>query len=109
MRKTATAKAAKIAFDPSAFLAKVGEGKTISKFAKDETIFIQGAVADAVFYIQKGRIKLTVVSAQGKEAVVAIMNEGQFSAKDASMVIRCAWRPRRRWRIAWSQQYRKPR
>ena len=56
----------------------MGEGKTISKFSRNETIFSQGEVADAVFYIQKGRVKLTVISAQGKEAVVAIMNAGQF-------------------------------
>jgi CRP-like cAMP-binding protein len=73
-----SAKAPKISFDPAAFLAKVGEGKTISEFGKNETIFSQGEVADAVFYIQKGRVKLTVISAQGKEAVVAIMNAGQF-------------------------------
>jgi CRP/FNR family transcriptional regulator, cyclic AMP receptor protein len=73
-----TAKAAKITFDPSAFLAKVGEGKTISRLRKNEVIFSQGEVADAVFYIQKGRIKLTVISEQGKEAVVAIMDAGQF-------------------------------
>jgi CRP-like cAMP-binding protein len=73
-----SAKAAKIAFNPAAFLAKVGKGKTITKFGKNEIIFSQGDVADAVFYIQKGRIKLTVISAQGKEAVVAIMDAGQF-------------------------------
>ena len=71
-------KAAKIPFDPATFLAKVGDGKTISKFSAGEVIFSQGDAADAVFYIQKGRIKLTVISAQGKEAVVAIMNAGQF-------------------------------
>jgi CRP-like cAMP-binding protein len=73
-----SAKALKISFDPVAFLAKVGEGKTISEFGKNETIFSQGDTADAVFYIQKGRVKLTVISAQGKEAVVAIMSAGQF-------------------------------
>ena len=73
-----TAKAPKLSFDPAAFLAKVGEGKTISKLAKNEIIFSQGEIADAVFYIQKGRIKLTVISKQGKEAVVAIMGAGQF-------------------------------
>jgi CRP-like cAMP-binding protein len=71
-------KTTKIAFDPVAFLAKVGVGKTISKYGENEIIYSQGQVADAVFYIQKGRVKLTVTSAQGKEAVVAIMNAGQF-------------------------------
>ena len=73
-----SAKPGKISFDPVAFLAKVGEGKTISKFSENEIVFSQGEAADAVFYIQKGRIKLTVISAQGKEAVVAIMDAGQF-------------------------------
>src|SRR6266508_6908036 len=68
----------KASFDPKAFLAKVGEGKTISKYRKDQTVFSQGEIAYAVFYIQKGKIKLTVVSEQGKEAVVAILGPGQF-------------------------------
>ena len=72
------AKAAKIAFDPLAFLAKVGAGKAITKYSKNQTIFVQGEAADAVFYIQKGKVKLTVISEQGKEAVVGILNPGQF-------------------------------
>ena len=71
-------KRAKAKFDPKAFLAKVGEGKTISKYRKGEVVFTQGDVADAVFYIQQGKVKLTVVSEQGKEAVVAILGPGQF-------------------------------
>jgi CRP-like cAMP-binding protein len=69
---------AKLRFDPKAFLAKVGEGKTISKYRKNQTIFSQGQSADAVFYIQQGKVKLTVISEQGKEAVVAILESGQF-------------------------------
>ena len=65
-------------FDPKTFLAKVGEGKTISTYRKDQIVFSQGQVADAVFYIQQGKVKLTVVSEQGKEAVVAILEPGQF-------------------------------
>jgi CRP/FNR family transcriptional regulator, cyclic AMP receptor protein len=65
-------------FDPKAFLAKVGAGKTILEFHKNEHVFEQGDVADTVFYIQKGRVKLTVLSEQGKEAVVAILEPGQF-------------------------------
>jgi CRP/FNR family transcriptional regulator, cyclic AMP receptor protein len=72
------AKLAKDAFDSKAFLAKVGVGKSISKFSKGQNVFAQGDVADAVFYIQKGKIKLTVVSEQGKEAVVGILEPGQF-------------------------------
>jgi len=71
-------KPAKDSFDPKTFLAKVGAGKSISKFSKGQNVFAQGDVADAVFYIQKGKIKLTVVSDQGKEAVVGILEPGQF-------------------------------
>ena len=56
----------------------MGKGKTISKYRKDQIIFSQGQVADAIFYIQQGKVKLTVVSEQGKEAVVAILEPGQF-------------------------------
>ena len=65
-------------FDPKEFLAKVGTGKTISKYRKNQTIFSQGESADAVFYIQQGKVKLTVISEQGKEAVVAILGPGHF-------------------------------
>jgi CRP/FNR family transcriptional regulator, cyclic AMP receptor protein len=71
-------KAAKILFDPKVFLAEVGEGKTISKFDKNEIVFSQGDAADTVFYIQKGKIKVLVFSEQGREAVVGIMESGQF-------------------------------
>ena len=71
-------KPAKDLFDPKAFLAKVGAGKSISKLGKGQNVFVQGDVADAVFYIQKGKIKVTVVSDQGKEAVVGILEPGQF-------------------------------
>jgi CRP/FNR family cyclic AMP-dependent transcriptional regulator len=65
-------------FDPKAFLARVGAGTTILKLAKNQHVFEQGDVADTVFYIQKGRVKLTVLSEQGKEAVVGILEPGQF-------------------------------
>jgi CRP/FNR family transcriptional regulator, cyclic AMP receptor protein len=71
-------KRAKASFNPKKFLAKVGEGKTISKYRNDQIVFSQGEVADAVFYIQQGKVKLTVVSEQGKEAVVAILGPGHF-------------------------------
>jgi CRP-like cAMP-binding protein len=69
---------AKAAFDPKKFLAKAGEGKTVSSYRKDQIVYSQGEVADAVFYIQQGNVKLTVVSEQGKEAVVAIVGPGHF-------------------------------
>jgi CRP/FNR family transcriptional regulator, cyclic AMP receptor protein len=72
------AKVADDEFDPKAFLAKVGSGKTILKLQKNQRVFEQGGLADAVFYIQKGRVKLTVLSEQGKEAVVGILEPGQF-------------------------------
>jgi len=65
-------------FDPKAFLAKADGGRTISNYQKDQIVFSQGEAADAVFYIQHGKIKLTVVSEQGKEAVVAILGTGDF-------------------------------
>ncbi|MDN3276498.1 Crp/Fnr family transcriptional regulator [Frankia sp. RB7] len=71
-------KPSKSTFDPKVFLAKVGEGKAILKFDKSQIVFSQGDAADAVFYIQKGKIKVLVVSEQGKEAVVGIMEPGQF-------------------------------
>ena len=71
-------KAKKLLFDPKIFLAKVGDGKAILRFQKDQIIFSQGDVGDAVFYIQKGKIKLTVVSDRGKEAVVGILGPDHF-------------------------------
>jgi CRP/FNR family transcriptional regulator, cyclic AMP receptor protein len=73
-----TRKPANDVFDPKDFLAKVGVGKTVVEFQKNQTVFTQGDVADNVFYVQKGKIKLTVMSEQGKEAVVAILQPGQF-------------------------------
>jgi CRP-like cAMP-binding protein len=65
-------------FNPQSFLAKVGEGRSIAKYSKDQIIFSQGDPANAVFYIQKGKVKITVVSEQGKEAVVAILEADEF-------------------------------
>lgn len=65
-------------FDPKTFLAHVGEGRSIGKYRKDEVVFAQGDPADAVFYIQRGKVKITVVSEQGKEAVVAMLGRNEF-------------------------------
>jgi CRP/FNR family cyclic AMP-dependent transcriptional regulator len=65
-------------FDPKAFLSKVGAGKTIRDYRKGDVIFAQGDRADCVFYVLKGRVKLTVVSSAGKEAVVALLGAGAF-------------------------------
>jgi CRP/FNR family cyclic AMP-dependent transcriptional regulator len=65
-------------FDPRRFLATIGEGRTVVAFAKKQTIFTQGDTADAVFYIQEGKVKLTVVSQIGKEATLGILTGGAF-------------------------------
>src|SRR5215211_4034558 len=65
-------------FDPKSFLAKIGEGRSIGKYRKDQIVFSQGDPADAVFYVQRGKVKVTVVSEQGKEAVVAILGTDEF-------------------------------
>jgi CRP/FNR family cyclic AMP-dependent transcriptional regulator len=65
-------------FDPRKFLASVGEGKQALPFVKTQTIFRQGDAADAIFYIQEGKVRLTVVSKAGKEATIGILNVGDF-------------------------------
>jgi CRP/FNR family transcriptional regulator, cyclic AMP receptor protein len=82
-------KAKKAKFDSKTFLVKLGDGKTIAKYHKGQVVFSQGDAADAVFYIQSGKIKLTVVSAKGKEAVVGILEPDHFLAKEASTATRC--------------------
>ena len=73
------AKKAKTAsFDPRVFLATVNGGRSISKYRRNQKVFSQGTPADAVFYIQKGKAKVTVVSEQGKEAVVAVLGPDEF-------------------------------
>jgi CRP-like cAMP-binding protein len=68
----------KVPFDPKVFLATVNGGRSICKYRQNETVFSQSSSADAVFYIQKGKVKITVVSEQGKEAVVAILGPDEF-------------------------------
>ena len=65
-------------FDPKKFLATIGEGRKIVAFPKSQTIFTQGDAADAVFYVQTGKVRLTVVSESGKEATLGILSEGDF-------------------------------
>ena len=66
------------AFHARDFLANIGEGRTIAKYRKGQRVFSQGDIADSVFYIQKGKVKVTVVSEHGKEAVVAIRGKDEF-------------------------------
>jgi CRP/FNR family transcriptional regulator, cyclic AMP receptor protein len=65
-------------FDPKEFLATIGDGRKVMAFPKQQTIFTQGDAADAVFYIQEGKVKLTVVSKIGKEATLGILSEDDF-------------------------------
>ncbi len=71
------------AFDMKSFLARVGDGRSIGKYRKGQVVFSQGDPGDAVFYIQKGKAKLTVVSEQGKEAVIRFSVPTISSARDA--------------------------
>ena len=68
----------KLPFDPKAFLTKANGGRTISKYRKNQVVFSQGDPADSVFYIQDGKVKVTVLSEQGKEAVVAVLGPDEF-------------------------------
>ena len=70
-------------FDPKAFLATIGEGRRVVVVPKKSTIFTQGETADAVFYIQTGHVRLTVVSQSGKEATVGILDVGDFFGEGA--------------------------
>jgi CRP/FNR family transcriptional regulator, cyclic AMP receptor protein len=70
-------------FDPKNFLATIGVGRKMLLVPKKQMIFAQGAAADAVFYIQKGKVRLTVVSKAGKEATIGIINEGNFFGEGA--------------------------
>jgi CRP/FNR family transcriptional regulator, cyclic AMP receptor protein len=71
------------AFDPNTFLATIGDGRSRVAVPKKRTIYTQGDEADAVFYIQKGKVRLTVVSKTGKEATIAILDEGNFFGEGA--------------------------
>jgi CRP/FNR family transcriptional regulator, cyclic AMP receptor protein len=65
-------------FDPKTFLATLGEGREVVSFIEKQTIFTQGDAADAVFYIQKGKVRLTVLSSNGKEATLGLLSAGDF-------------------------------
>ena len=68
----------KLPFDPKTFLSKVTEGHNLSDYRKNQPVYAQGDLADSVFYIHKGKAKITVLSEQGKEAVVALLGPGDF-------------------------------
>jgi CRP/FNR family transcriptional regulator, cyclic AMP receptor protein len=81
----------KATFDPKAFLSKVGRGRTIAKYRQNKKVFSQGEAADSVFFIEEGKVKVTVVSEQGKEAVIAVLGPGQFCGEGCLL----AGQPRR--------------
>jgi len=68
----------RVAFDPKAFLGKIENGKSTREYRSRQVVFAQGDPADAVFYIQSGKVKLTVVSTRGKEAVIGVLEPGSF-------------------------------
>src|SRR5689334_2478194 len=68
----------KLTFDPKILLTQIGDGRTIIDYTSGQIIFAQGDPADAIFYIQKGKVKLTVVSKPGREGVLAILGPGDF-------------------------------
>jgi CRP/FNR family transcriptional regulator, cyclic AMP receptor protein len=74
---------AKAPFDPKLFLARVGKGRTLTDYPKNSKVFSQGDPADSIFYLQKGKVKLTVLSKQGKEAVIAILGANDFFGEGA--------------------------
>lgn len=82
MKASTTPRNNRAAFEPVAFLAQTGLGRTIADLKKGEAIFSQGDAANAVFYVQKGRIKLTVISKRGKEATVALLGAGNFLGEE---------------------------
>ena len=65
-------------FDAKTFLANIGQGRRLLEFSKKTSIFTQGEPADAIFYLQKGKVKLSVVSQQGKEAIIGLLAAGDF-------------------------------
>lgn len=66
-------------FEAASVLSRIGEGQRIERYQSDQTVFVQGEVADAVFHLQSGKVEVSVVSAQGKEAVVAMLGKEEFS------------------------------
>jgi CRP/FNR family transcriptional regulator, cyclic AMP receptor protein len=81
---------AKAKFDSKVFLTTLDGDRTVSHYGKDEVVFEQGRPADAVFYIRSGKVKIVVTSEQGKEAVVAILETGDFFGEGSGS--RCAYR-----------------
>ena len=87
MKSLSTLRRKKPVFRPAAFLAKTGLGRTILDLKKGQTIFSQGDAANAIFYVQKGRIRLTVISKRGKEATISLLGSGHFLGEECIAAI----------------------
>jgi CRP/FNR family cyclic AMP-dependent transcriptional regulator len=87
MIPTQISSSAKIKFDPGVFLAQNGLGRTVVELKKHQIVFSQGENADTVFYIQKGRIKLTIISKRGKEATIALLSTADFLGEECIAAI----------------------
>ena len=87
MKTLSTRRNSRAAFEPEAFLERTGLGRTIVELKKHQTVFSQGDAADAVFYVRKGRIKLTVISQRGKEATIALLGAGNFLGEECIAAI----------------------
>jgi CRP/FNR family cyclic AMP-dependent transcriptional regulator len=86
-RTALTPASRKNGFDPEAFLAQNGLGRTILELKKNQTVFTQGDNADTVYYLQKGQVKLTVISKNGKEATISLLNAGDFLGEECIAAI----------------------
>ena len=82
MARSVTSAKKEYCFNPKEFLGTAGQGRRIVTVAQKQTIYSQGAACDAVFYIQSGKVRLTVVSNAGKEATLGILGEGEFFGED---------------------------
>jgi len=87
VKTVSTARRKKLVFRPAAFLARTGLGRTILDLKKGQTIFSQGDAANAVFYVQKGKIRLTVISKRGKEATISLLGAGNFLGEECIATI----------------------
>ena len=87
MKTVSTARRKKPIFRPAAFLARTGLGRTILDLKKGQTVFSQGDAANAVFYVQKGKIRLTVISKRGKEATISLLGSGNFLGEECIATI----------------------
>src|SRR3984893_6776656 len=99
MPNTASIQASDGIFDPKAFLGRADAGKTIERYVKNQKIFSQGDIADTLFYIQKGKVKITVLSEHGKRWS-GLSRRASSSAKGVSRGCSCAPPPARPWKNA---------